>query len=114
MTSNSGKVNIAKFFQLHGLPEVQTEYRFHPVRRWRFDYAWPGHKVALEIEGGIFPMRGRKGGAHGSVTGILRDIAKYNSAVMFGWRVVRVLPRHELSDETIEMLKVLINGEKPQ
>ena len=28
------------------------EYRFHPTRKWRFDYAWPENKIALEVEGG--------------------------------------------------------------
>lgn len=33
-------------------PEFVREHRFHPTRRWRFDFAWPDEKVALEVEGG--------------------------------------------------------------
>lgn len=32
--------------------EMVAEYRFHPFREWRFDYAIPELKIALEVEGG--------------------------------------------------------------
>jgi hypothetical protein len=31
------------------LPDPVTEYRFHPTRRWRMDFAWPAHQVAVEL-----------------------------------------------------------------
>ena len=68
-----------------GAEDPESEYRFHPQRRWRFDWAWPAQKVAVEYEGGIFGRRG----AHGSVSGIMRDIEKYNAATLLGWRVFR-------------------------
>ena len=37
-----------------GLPAPVREHRFHQVRRLRFDYAWIEHKVALEVEGGLW------------------------------------------------------------
>ena len=52
--------------------------------------------IALEIEGGIFGGKEANGrrykGAHSSVTGMLRDIEKYNAAAVLGWRVLRVTP----------------------
>lgn len=33
--------------------EMVAEHRFHPFREWRFDYAIPELKIALEVEGGI-------------------------------------------------------------
>lgn len=33
---------------------VVQEHRFHSERRWRFDFAWPPAKVAIEIQGGIY------------------------------------------------------------
>lgn len=56
------------------------EYRFHPVRRWRFDFAWPAEKLAVEIEG-----RGR----HQTFVGFRNDCEKYNAALQLGWRVLR-------------------------
>lgn len=71
-----------------GLPEPVHEYRFHATRRWRFDFAWPDQKVALEIEGGVF-IQGR----HSRGAGMLGDMEKYNAAAADGWRVFRVTPK---------------------
>lgn len=68
-----------------GLPEPVTEYRFAPPRRWRFDYAWPAAKVALEIEGGTWT-----GGRHVRGKGYERDVEKYNAAALAAWTVLRV------------------------
>lgn len=89
------------------VPEPVGEYRFHKERKWRFDYAWPAYKVALEVEGGVFgftdPKTGqrRTGGAHGSITGIKRDMEKYNYAGAMGWIVIRCLPTTLLKLETL-------------
>lgn len=59
---------------------MSREYRFHPDRRWRFDFAWPDLALAVEIEG-----RGR----HQTVVGFRHDCEKYNEAIAGGWRVMR-------------------------
>ena len=66
------------------IPEPEREYRFHPTRRWRLDFAWPERGLAVEIEGGIY-----RGGGHTSVTGIKRDVDKANALTMLGWRLLR-------------------------
>lgn len=66
------------------LPEPVQEYRFHPVRRWRFDFAWPDLMVAAEVEGGTW-ARGR----HTRGAGFEADCEKYNTAASLGWRVLR-------------------------
>jgi hypothetical protein len=71
------------------LPVPLAEYRFAPPRRWRFDWAWPEQRVALEIEGGVF-VRGR----HSRGAGMVADMEKYNEAACRGWRVVRYTPQH--------------------
>lgn len=79
----------AKFLaQIHRVPQPETEYRFHPERRWRFDYAWPAQQVALEVEGGVW-----SGGRHTRGAGFISDIAKYNSATLLGWQVYRCTPQ---------------------
>lgn len=65
-------------------PGCVAEHRFHPVRRWRFDFAWPEKKIALEIEGGAFI-----GGRHTRGAGYENDIEKYNEATLAGWTVLR-------------------------
>lgn len=69
------------------LPEAVTEYRFHPSRRWRFDYAYPAHKVAIEVEGAVWA-----GGRHTRGAGYLADCEKYNAAQLLGWIVLRYSP----------------------
>ena len=67
------------------LPIPNMEYKFEPKRRWRFDFAWPFYRIALEIEGGTW-VRGR----HSRGAGMRADCEKYNAAVLAGWKVLRV------------------------
>ena len=55
--------------------ECVKEYRFHKTRKWRFDYALPSFKIALEVEGGVWSQ-----GRHTRPKGFLGDIDKYNMA----------------------------------
>lgn len=71
------------------LPIPTPEWQFHATRGWQFDYAWPLHLVALEIEGGIWK---KGGGAHSHPLNIVRDCEKYSEAAILGWRILRVQP----------------------
>jgi len=62
-----------------------AEYRFHPTRRWLMDRAWPGKKLYVEVQGGIF-VRGR----HSRPKGQLNDMEKMSEASIMGWRPVLV------------------------
>lgn len=68
------------FFALWPEHVPEREYRFLTTRRWRFDFAWPTLRIAVEIEG-----RGR----HQTVVGFRNDCEKYNAALRLGWRVLR-------------------------
>jgi len=70
-------------FRRHKI-NYEKEYRFHPTRRWRFDFAIPEHKIAIEIEGGIF-VRGR----HTRGAGYQKDCEKYREATILGWQLLR-------------------------
>ena len=71
-----------KAWQADPMPgsDLVREHRFHETRRWRFDFAFPSVRLAVEIEG-----RGR----HQSVKGVRDDCEKYNEATRLGWRVLR-------------------------
>lgn len=91
----------------YGLPDPIPEYKFHPNRAWRFDFFFQneGRQVALEVEGGVF----RKGrGAHSSVSGILRDMEKYNEAAKLGIFVYRVLPKDLFTQKVFQDLKSIL------
>jgi hypothetical protein len=99
-TRYNGKIVFA-FFKEHGVPPPHREFAFAaPERKFRFDFAWPVLKVALEVEGGVWSR-----GAHGRGSGIVRDIEKYNLAVSMGWRVLRCTPDGLCLTETAELVK---------
>ena len=65
--------------------QLETEFIFNPDRKWRFDFAIPSIKVAVEFEGGIF----LKNSGHNTARHYTKDAEKYNSAAIQGWRVLR-------------------------
>lgn len=85
--------------------ECVKEYRFYKTRKWRFDYALPLYKIALEVEGGVWTQ-----GRHVRPEGFLGDIEKYNTATLLGWRVFRTTPNKLLSNSTLLLLKNAISG----
>ena len=89
-----------QYCQQMGLPKPVAEHRFLFGRRFRFDYAWPDHKVALEVEGGVWT-----GGRHTRGKGFLSDVFKYNEAAALGWLVLRCVPSDLLKHETISTIK---------
>ena len=66
--------------------EPQAEYRFHPKRRFRFDYCWPTQKIAVEVDGGQWQPFGGRHATDG-------DREKLNMAAEMGWRVLRFSPQ---------------------
>ena len=75
---------------------VDREYKFHSLRKWRFDFAFPLLRIAVEIEG-----RGR----HQSFGGFEADCEKYNAAAKLGWRVFRYTPAMVMAGTAIEDVK---------
>lgn len=57
------------------------EYEFDADRKWRFDFAWPPIKLAVEIDGFGF--------GHQAPNRIEDNHMKQNAAVLQGWRVFR-------------------------
>lgn len=81
---------------------MEREFRFHPIRKWRFDFAWPDKKWAVEIHGGIW--LGKFGG-HTSAEGRARDAVKHNEATLMGWKVLQFTKTHIRNGFAIELTK---------
>lgn len=79
--------------------ECVKEYRFHPTRLWRFDYAIPDLRIAIEIDGGIW-INGR----HNRASGYLGDMEKFNAAATLGWVVLKFTPREQYSAQTLNLI----------
>ena len=88
----------------YGLPPVEEEYKFHPIRKWRFDLAFVRQKVAIEIEGGIW-TRGR----HVRPAGYLKDMEKYNHAAMMGWKKLSFTPQQLKEEQTMHIILNTLN-----
>ena len=85
-----------------GGQKYKHDKRFHPTRRWRFDYQWSDIKVALEIDGGghkIYWAMYR------------RDVEKMNAALFLGWQVFRVTTDMVRADDIgfLEELKMYMD-----
>ncbi len=113
-----------------GRPDPDTQHKFHPVRLWRFDFAWPAHRVAVEMEGGIisiavtcnhcrkpvlrFNRRSRKWqrvwavmGGHTTTEGFIKDCEKYNAAAELGWRVLRYTIK-DLESRPVQVIEQVV------
>ena len=62
----------------------ETEYKFLPNRKFRFDFAIPDKKIAIEYEG-LISRKSR----HTTIKGYSNDTEKYNLAAINGWCVLR-------------------------
>jgi hypothetical protein len=93
------KSELLLVFRIVGISEPEQEYRFHPTRRWRFDFAWPDHKVAIEWEGIVSIKSG-----HTTLKGYTSNCEKYNEATLLGWSVYRFTALHQKT-YVIELLQ---------
>jgi len=83
------------------LEKCEREFKFHKTRRWRFDFAWPDLKIAVEIDGGQFK---KFGGRHSRDS----DREKINEAVFLGWSVLR-FSGEMINRDTLKCIDLLSN-----
>ena len=82
------------------LPQPVREHNFH---RWRFDFAWPKLKVAVEIDGATF-----SGGNHVRGKGYQRDCKKHNQAQLEGWAILRADSEMSGTDDFALIVKKML------
>ena len=87
--------------------EVVKEHMFHWTRKWRFDYAIPDLKVAVEIDGAV-----RSYGRHNRPEGYINDMEKLNTAASMGWLVLRFTTEDRLKNATLSLIKETIRLRK--
>lgn len=96
--------------------EFREEYRFHPSRKWAFDFYFihnPGQSVAIEIEGGVHQFRDKRTGKlitghHHHQKGFESDIEKYNEAAALQIRVFRFTTKQVLRGEAKEFMRTRV------
>lgn len=62
---------------------LTPQHKFHPRRKWRFDFAHLPSLVALEIQG--------YGEGHTSYKGMRADYEKHNEAIRHGWVILYIM-----------------------
>lgn len=137
--SLDGKSNLEATFEHwwrafapNSLPDPIAQHRFHDVRKWRWDFAWPDHLLAVELDGaggggygrrvtchncGCAVRAKQKGGQAGAILRVpypshasgaqsKRDAEKQNAGVELGWRVLRytAVQLAEEPDQVIEQI----------
>ena len=83
--------------------EVVKEFKFHPKRKWRFDYAFPFLMIAVEVDGGVWT-----GGRHINPAGYINDMEKLNTAASMGWLVLRITTDDRFASKTYDLIKAAV------
>jgi very-short-patch-repair endonuclease len=93
--------------------KVERQLRFAKSigRQWKFDFAFPKYKLAVEIDGVVVRRIGGvvvTMGYHADVTGLRKSNEKGAAAIMLGWSVLHFLqddvrPRRAI-DTTLRVL----------
>lgn len=102
VSKSEHEAHFAHLCEIYGLPQYEREYQFAADmgRRWRFDFAWPDVKVAVEVDGGQWKSHG---GYHARDT----HREKGNEAVARGWRVLH-LSGEMLADDPERWMTMLV------
>lgn len=90
---------VSQQIRAAGLPAPDTEFKFHPERKWRADFAWPEAMVILEVEGATWTQ-----GRHTRPKGYADDCEKYSRASLMGYTVLRATGEHIRSGAALEWL----------
>lgn len=91
--------------ELRRLPLPVRELAPFPGRRFRFDFAWPDRKLAVEVDGGVW-----KAGKHTRGAGVQVDAEKSVLAWEAGWRVMRVTPELVRSGRALRAIELVLAG----
>lgn len=86
-------------------PGIRKRLRAAGLKDWRFDFAWPEQKFAVEVEGGNW-VRGR----HNRGKGFEEDCIKYHHALLLGWTVYRCTGTLIDNGWAVQLIQILVGG----
>lgn len=103
--ASAPELNLAAQMRLKKFPPWQTELAFakHLGRRHRFDFAWPGRMLAVEVDSDVHRIRSR----------FDSDMVKLFLAWALGWTVIRVSSRQIRKGEAIRMVSAALGLTEP-
>ena len=89
---------LAQQIEESGLPAPMRNYFFLPTRDFEIDFAWPAHKLGVEVQGMAHRIKGK----------FKRDLEKRALALLAGWRVLEVGGDQVRSGQALEWLRSLL------
>lgn len=96
-----GEETLALHIRAEKLPPPKREFKFHGIRDWRFDFAWPDLMLAVEVDGGTRFGKSR----HTRHEGFQEDCVKKNTAQLTGWKVLTFTTQMVNSGAAIRVIK---------
>lgn len=84
----------------------QRQFQFHEKRKFRFDFAWPAVKLAVEINGGQWIN-----GGHNRGGGMNNDCDKKRLAIEADWRVME-FTGDDISKRPCQCVEQVLNALK--
>jgi very-short-patch-repair endonuclease len=111
-------MSLARHIELAGLPTPERQHRFAKDlgRQFRFDFAWPDRKLAVEVDGATFMLR-RSSKQRGRLVPVGRhnrreDLQRANIAARLGWMVLRYTPDMVFKGEAIRDLRDILERDQ--
>ena len=91
---------VLAYFKQERLPYCVPEFTFCEGRKFRWDFAFPDFRLAIEVQGGLF-----SGGRHVRGAALLQEQEKRNIGAELGWRILYVTPQELCMMDTVNMVK---------
>ena len=80
--------------------ELVKEFYYVPNRKFRADFAIRHWRILIEVVGGVYNKK-----AHGSITGVLKDIERLNLSTIYGYQMFRVTPDEFRETQCVNLLE---------
>jgi len=104
MPLSVGEETFLLHCRAYKLREPEREVILVPGRKWRVDFYWPSHRLAVEIEGSTQFGKSR----HSRGQGFENDARKYNTLSLMGIKVMRFTTSMVQSGEAIDTVRAAL------
>lgn len=85
--------------------QFEQEFLFHDTRKWRADFHIIGHKLLIEVEGGIWTQ-----GRHTRGKGYSEDMIKHNAIQKLGYCLLRFSTEQVKSGLAVRKIEEMVRG----
>ena len=94
----------------YGLPEPIKQYRLPelPERKFAWDFAWPEHRLLLDVQGGTWMPKG----GHNTGGAIERDCEKMVLGTLNGYRVMFVTALQVKDGRAVQWIEQALNNQR--